>query len=312
MSTTPLISVILCTHNPREDYLLRTLDALKHQTLARDQWEFLLVDNASTKPVSDQHDVSWHPFGRHVREDTIGLTHARIRGIRDSSGPLLVFVDDDNILDRKYLETAVDIADKWFCLGVWGGNIDAEFETEPSTEVKPYLVWIAVIPVTRTHFTSEYSAPCPLPVGAGMCVRRTVAEKWAHNVIQSPTRLDLDRKGESLASCGDVDLRNEAIACGLGLAMFPELSLIHLIPSRRVQPDYLLRLCEESRLSEMKLAHSTGRAVNPYPLGILVTLRFYLGHIKRRTFGRRTFGRQVNAANRRASQRFRKWLGQIS
>ena len=38
-------SVIICTHNPRSDYLRRVLDALKAQTLLREQWELLLIDN---------------------------------------------------------------------------------------------------------------------------------------------------------------------------------------------------------------------------------------------------------------------------
>jgi len=307
MNSTLRASVILCSHNPRADYLRRTLESLERQTLDKGRWELLLIDNGSRSPISTDHDLTWHPLGRHVREDQLGLTPARIRGIRDSRGPLLVFVDDDNVLDPGYLAAAVDIADKWFCLGAWGGNIDGEFETEPAPEIRPYLKWIAVIPITRTHFTSEYSAPCPLPVGAGMCIRRTVAENWARNVSTSSTRLDLGRKGDSLASCEDLDLRNEAISSGLGLGMFPALSLTHLIPSRRVQPDYLVRLYEESRLSLMKMTTATGGVADPVPLGRVATLRFYLGQLRRGKFDR-----ELRAANRRASQRFRMWLSQRS
>jgi hypothetical protein len=87
------------------------------------------------------------------------------------------------------------------------------------------------------------------------------------------------------------------------MGMFPNLSLTHLIPSRRVQPDYLLRLYEETRLSEMKMAAGNGRAANPIPLGVVATLRHYLGQLRRGKFER-----GMRAANRRASQRFRKWL----
>ena len=94
----PAIAVIICTHNPRPDYLTRVLDALKAQTLPKEEWELLLVDNASTERLAETWELSWHPRARQIREDELGLTPARLRGIRESGGDCLVFVDDDNVL----------------------------------------------------------------------------------------------------------------------------------------------------------------------------------------------------------------------
>jgi hypothetical protein len=47
------LSVILCTHNPRPDYLSRVLASLRGQTLPAEQWEFLLIDNASRQPLTE-------------------------------------------------------------------------------------------------------------------------------------------------------------------------------------------------------------------------------------------------------------------
>src|SRR5262252_3584882 len=97
------VSVIVCTHNPQPDRLRRTLDSLKDQSLARDQWELLVVDNASDTKVSGTSDVSWHSRGRHIREEKLGLTPARLRGIAEAEGELLVFVDDDNVVAPMFL-----------------------------------------------------------------------------------------------------------------------------------------------------------------------------------------------------------------
>ncbi|MGA2852681.1 MAG: glycosyltransferase, partial [Verrucomicrobiota bacterium] len=51
------ISIIICTHNPREDYLRRVLEALRAQTLPARDWELLLVDNASEKPLASRFDL---------------------------------------------------------------------------------------------------------------------------------------------------------------------------------------------------------------------------------------------------------------
>ncbi|MGE5748492.1 MAG: glycosyltransferase family 2 protein, partial [Gemmatimonas sp.] len=42
-----MISVIVCTHNPRKGYLSRTLGSLREQTLPHDGWDLVIVDNAS-------------------------------------------------------------------------------------------------------------------------------------------------------------------------------------------------------------------------------------------------------------------------
>src|ERR1700674_5079960 len=115
----PSLSVILCAHNPRPDYLRRALDSLRSQTIQPDRWEFLLVDNASQDKLADMWDVSWHPRARHVREDELGLTAARLRGITESSGDLLVFIDDDNVLAADFLEQAAAIHARHPFLGVF-------------------------------------------------------------------------------------------------------------------------------------------------------------------------------------------------
>jgi glycosyltransferase involved in cell wall biosynthesis len=104
------VSVILCTHNPRHDYLCRVLASLREQTLPAEQWEFLVVDNRSNQRLAEIWDISWHPRGRHIREDELGLTAARLRGIQESSGSLLVFVDDDNVLAPDFLDQAKAIS----------------------------------------------------------------------------------------------------------------------------------------------------------------------------------------------------------
>ena len=104
-----MLSVIICTHNPREDYLRRTLEALKGQTLSKTEWELVVIDNASDDLLEDVLDLSWHPAARIVREECLGLTPARIRGLQESVGETLVFVDDDNVLADSYLRTAQKI-----------------------------------------------------------------------------------------------------------------------------------------------------------------------------------------------------------
>ncbi len=92
------VTVILCAHNPHPGRLAQTLASLAAQTLPASDWELLVVDNASTSPLSALKSLREFPHARVVAEIHLGLTHARLRGIAGAKGELLVFVDDDNVL----------------------------------------------------------------------------------------------------------------------------------------------------------------------------------------------------------------------
>jgi glycosyltransferase involved in cell wall biosynthesis len=236
------LSVILCTHNPRQDYLRRTLEGLRTQSLPVDQWELLLIDNASKEPLAGKFDISWHPRSRHIHEGTIGLTAARMRGIRESVGGLLVCVDDDNELCRGYLADAAQIARSHPFLGVFGAAcIEAEFEVEPEPWSRPFLPMLALRSEADDIWSNNIKRDAK-PYGAGLCIRRDVAEAFVKRAEDDPRRLALGRRGASLASCEDYDITKSATELGLGFGIFASLRVKHLIAKQRLTKDYLLRL----------------------------------------------------------------------
>ena len=248
------ISVVLCTHNPRQDYLSRTVDALRGQTLGCDQWELLIIDNGSTPPIAP--NLSWHPSGRLFREESIGLTYARICGIEHAYADLLIFVDDDNLLAPDYLARVLEIARKWTILGVWGAQCWPDFERTPDDWAREY--W------TPRDFTHDRWSNLPelssaMPSGGGMCVRRCVAEAYVTQLKNDPARRMLDRAGNQLLSACDRDLSLTACDLGLGNGVFSALKLIHLIPARRLEEGYLLRLVEGMACSRLLLKYFRGQ-----------------------------------------------------
>ena len=130
-SNLPRVSVVIPTHNPRADYLARVIESLRHQTLPHEQWELLVVDNASREKVEGRVDIGWQPNARIVREERLGLTFARLRGFEEAKRELIVMVDDDNVLAPDYLANAVRIAQEHPMLGAFGGKCLPEFEHEP-------------------------------------------------------------------------------------------------------------------------------------------------------------------------------------
>lgn len=238
----PDVSVIICTHNPDRARLARVLSALRAQTLAPERWELLLIDNASTSPVVP--DLGWKSEARIVHEPRLGLTEARLRGIAEARADLLVFIDDDNLAAPDYLDQALRIAHAWPTLGAWGGDVAPEFAAPPEEWTRAYWHLLALAEVKAPRWSNSSTANHAVPPGAGQCVRATVARHYAGLVHDQPLRRSLDRVGNSLSSCGDIDLALTSLDLGLGTGQFPTLRLTHIIPPSRLTRDYLLRLAE--------------------------------------------------------------------
>jgi GT2 family glycosyltransferase len=244
------LSVIVCTHNPKADYLERVLRALAAQTLLTAHWELLVIDNASEQPLAPQHDLSWHPRARAIREDELGLTPARLRGIEESAGDILVYVDDDNVLAPDYLQTVVDLFEALPFLGAIGsGALEPEFAVEPAPELGPYLPSLALRSVTAAGWSRNPAELASVPWGAGLGVTRTVAQAYCELVEQIDTEGLLDRRGQRLFGNGDVAFSWAATRIGLGFGVFPQLRVTHLIRAERLTPTYLLQLAHDSTFS---------------------------------------------------------------
>lgn len=255
------VSVILCTHNPREDFLRRVMEGLKKQTLPREAWELLLVDNASTAPLAECYDLGWHPHGRHVREAELGLTPARLRGIVESTANLLVFVDDDAVLDADYLEQAVSIGQEFPFLGAWGGRISLECEAPIPEWARPQLWRLTEMHVPEDVWSNVRDQFATIPVGAGLCIRRTVGERFREWIRLSGENKILDRTGNEVTGYGDIDLVHCAFDLGLGAGKFKRLHLMHLIPSNRLTIGYFTRHAEGDAASYLRFRALRGLPV---------------------------------------------------
>lgn len=241
-----MISVIIPTRNPHPGRLAQALEGLATQTLPSSDWEVVLVDNGSDVPQTDTALAGLPVETRVIREPSIGLTPARLAGINAAHGDVLVFVDDDNILDRSYLTAVADSFAARPSLGAAGGPVVPLWEAPPPKWTQEFHGLLALRdlgPELRIARGGS-RAPWPdfAPVGAGLAVRRYHALAYAEAVARDPRRSRLDRSGGNLASGGDNDLVFTTLHAGGDVGYLPDLGLRHLIPVSRLQPTYLARL----------------------------------------------------------------------
>jgi len=288
-----VLSVIIPTHNPKQDYLTRTLEALAAQTLSADRWELVIVDNKSegigyrildvvrgsgVKGLSNVEKANV----RIVREEKLGLTHARVRGFQEANGEIVVMVDDDNVLQPDYLERAIKILEKKPQLGAVGGKALPEFEIEPPEWLKGRSSGLGLrnlgdsvivypdekLPLVKggkgqagTKIKVTEFPECA-PIGAGMVIRRQAALEYVEDLKRRDTVVT-DRRGKSLASGGDNDICLTALEHGWELGYFPELELTHLIPKERMTLEYQCRMTRDSMRSFIVMLNQHG--IQPWP-----------------------------------------------
>jgi glycosyltransferase involved in cell wall biosynthesis len=244
-----LISVIIPTRNPNPERFRRTLAGLRAQTLSEGQWETVVIDNSSTDPVMTETLTSERPANlRVVREEQLGLTHARRRGLLSTETEFGIFVDDDNVLCPSYLERAIARFAEWPAVGLLGGPSIPEFERPPEPWHKEFHSLLALREVDpeirisqglRPPGQLKNTYPAFAPIGAGLSFRRSAVTRWLKTL---DTANLTDRCGDKLTSGGDNDIVLSALQDGWEVAYAPELILTHLIPPGRLEKRYLGRL----------------------------------------------------------------------
>ena len=94
----PTVSVVIPTYN-RKDMLREALNSLAQQTYPTDRFEIIVVDDGSTDGT-DQIAAVAFPFTlRYFWQTNQGDATARNLGARQSQADILVFLDDDILVE---------------------------------------------------------------------------------------------------------------------------------------------------------------------------------------------------------------------
>ena len=115
------ISIVIPVYNA-ERYLKRCIDSIWNQTYT--DWEILAIDDGS----SDNSLEILEECKKYIRDkitiisqENRGVARTRNRGIEVSRGDYLMFIDNDDYIDRDYLESYIDVIEREDCDCVIGG-----------------------------------------------------------------------------------------------------------------------------------------------------------------------------------------------
>ncbi len=212
------------------------------------EFRYAIVDNNSPPECAERlQRLCRERRFQYFFEKEQGLVHARICGLRNTSGEVIVWVDDDTVLAPNFLFEVTRIAQEKPFLGVWGGNVILELEKSVPDYIRPHLALLTENCI-KVEEWSNYRHCMPV-AGAGMCTRRVVGDRYIANFDASPLRKLLGRSANNLFSGEDWDFCQTAPELGLGVGRMPNLSLTHLIPERRTTEAYLIKIAEGHKFS---------------------------------------------------------------
>lgn len=116
-----MISVIIPLYN-KERQIRATLESVLRQSYT--DYEIVVVDDGSTDGsaavVESVHDARL----RLIRQENGGVSAARNRGIRESRGEYVAFLDADDLWDPDFLKTLQHLAERYPDCSVYACNYD--------------------------------------------------------------------------------------------------------------------------------------------------------------------------------------------
>jgi len=263
-NTSIKFSVVVCTYNPDKDIFEKCIEGIAAAAKILPPHEVLIIDNNSREAVEMMTYIRTflgdYPGAKVIRESKQGLTSARLRGIKESSGEFIIFVDDDNFIDEDYFLVATDIFIRYPFIGAYSGQVTLEYDQEPEEWTRKYWGMLIYRNLNENVWSNQPFNNDTMPNGAGLCVSRVVAEHYLKLFEEGKRNFDLDRSKGSLMSGGDNDLAMCACDIGKGMGLFKDLHLMHYIPPERFTLQYLSRLAYGIYFSSVMLIYMrTGR-----------------------------------------------------
>ena len=231
-------SIIIATYN-RAGELAHTLRSLAG-LVTRSSWEVIVVDNNSadgTRRVVEEAAEGFPAPLRYLFEGTQGKAIALNSAIREARGEILVFTDDDALVEADWLDRA-DAAFAETGGAYVGGRVLPRWEVERPAWIpnRNGRMWAVIALADFGDRPREFGRGIGWPLGVNMAVRASVFHQqgiWWDNRY--------DRVGTSLRGQGQREWCLRVRAAGLHGYYVPEMRVHHLGPADRLRKSYFRR-----------------------------------------------------------------------
>jgi GT2 family glycosyltransferase len=230
----PTVSILICTHD-RAPLLASTIQSIGRVHIPEGVCiDLLIVANACTDSTAEvvESAAKSLPFPtRLITEPTLGVSLARNRAMRESTGEILAFFDDDVLVDEAWLIETLRIY-REFPADMVGGHVSLWWEAvkEPDWFSSGYQWILSGVDCGSEVFEMKDAMGA---IGANFSYKRKVYETIGGY------RTDLGRIGRKLLAGEETEYVYRALAAGLRVFHAPSVRVKHWVAPDRVTPQYV-------------------------------------------------------------------------
>ena len=233
VTSSPRVTACVCTVN-RAAFLDACLRSLLTQSLPRERYEILVVDNGSTDSTPEVCARFAEAGVRYVREPVSGLSRARNVGWQNARGEYIGYLDDDATASVSWLESALWSFQQIVPEPDWvGGPIRLAWDVPPPPWITPELR----VPLGEVDLGAEprfLAAGERLGGGNSFYSCRRLAEMNGFDVR-------LGRQNRSLLSGEETQFQHRIQAAGGRLFYHPGVEIHHFAARERLTPAWFRR-----------------------------------------------------------------------
>jgi glycosyltransferase involved in cell wall biosynthesis len=239
------MTVAICTWN-RAQLLDQTLAEMRKLRIPSGvEWELLIVNNNCTDNTDEvicRHQRTL-PI-RRLYEPKPGLSHARNCAAAAARGDLVLWTDDDVLVDEKWLETVADASARYPEASGFGGPIQPWFPVSLDPDR------LAAFPILGVGFCGldhglgeEVLPPDQFIFGANMAFRRSVHETLPFQTFlgMKPRQVNVDSTTISLAvgAWEEIEFLGRIRDRGQHVIWLPSMRVKHYVDPQRMTISYL-------------------------------------------------------------------------
>lgn len=271
----PSVTVAIPTYN-RARWLAQTLEGLTRQDYPADRLEILILDNNSrdhTPQVVASFAQTPHP-PRLVLETRQGANFARNRALEEGRGDIVIYGDDDILMEPDWVRAMVDpfVRDTAGRVGAVGGEVVPVFPDGCPDWVRSFHGPLAMRPDPGPTGDRQ------VPMSANFAFRRTVLRDlggWDTNV---------GRMGGRIYGGDENGPTRRLRRAGYEVWFAPAAKVLHQMPLARTKLAYVRKHAFDSACSRVIGRVSMDREDGRSPTGYLIS-RFFGNGLKAVGFG---------------------------
>ena len=250
------LTVAICTYR-RSELLGRTLESIAVAKAPSSAWELIIVDNGVEESV-ERLVATYHdrlPI-RYVAEPRLGCSNARNRAVESCQAPIILFTDDDAIVDPQWLTSMVNVVDEHPSYSFWGGRVRALWETE-----QPNWFDDRSCPMLRDVIVQYDAGADPRPWAVGDLPFFTCNLAMRVEAVRQVGGFDtrVGHVGETRVGNEDARIQAEILRQGGQGWYNPHAIVDHPVPIERLTQEYALEFARrQGRIAVDFLSHDQG------------------------------------------------------